>query len=231
MVFLHALMVKVRANHVPHNKPAHLTVGIATDGDTYVLGIRVPEAGNGPTGPRGIGESGPGMTRQDLNALIERLTTPHAAAVERRRHRRRGADRLPRTRRGVFPQKITDTNRILATVLHQRRFCTRQVLADLFNVSRGTIGNANAEVAPLLEQHGPIIEPAGSKFATATESLNSFTPAPIPRTPPNHRADSLWLRLTRRSLRPVPRKHRAAVAAEPKKFYPAPAPRVCQING
>ncbi|WP_165970375.1 transposase family protein [Actinomadura sp. 6K520] len=123
------------------------------------------------------------MTRQDLNALIDRPTIPHAAAVERRRHRRRSADRLPGTRRGVFPQKVTDTNRIVATVFYKRRFCTRQVLADLFDVSRGTIGNANAEVAPLLEQHGPIIEPAGSKFATATDVLNSFTPAPIPGTP------------------------------------------------
>jgi len=117
-----------------------------------------------------------GMTRQDLNALIERLTIPQAAAVERRRHRQRGGDRLPGTRRGVFPQRITDTNRILATVLYQRRFCTRQVLADLFNVSRGTISNAIAEVAPLLERHGAIIEPAGRKFATATDILNSVTP-------------------------------------------------------
>ncbi|TDC77017.1 transposase family protein [Actinomadura sp. 7K507] len=124
-----------------------------------------------------------GMTRQDLDTLIDRLTIPHAATIERRRHRQRGGDRLPGTRRGVFPQKITDTNRVLATILYQRRFCTRQVLADLFNVSRGTISNAIAEVAPLLEQHGPIIEPAGRKFATATDILNSVTPSTDPQNP------------------------------------------------
>ncbi|TDE35880.1 hypothetical protein E1289_07060 [Actinomadura sp. 6K520] len=60
MVFLDALMVKVRANRVPHDKPAHLTVGIDSDGDRHVLGIWVPKAGNGPIGPRGIGESAAG---------------------------------------------------------------------------------------------------------------------------------------------------------------------------
>lgn len=39
VVFLDAIMVKVRDNHVVANKPAYLAVGIDTDGDKHVLGI------------------------------------------------------------------------------------------------------------------------------------------------------------------------------------------------
>ncbi|WP_442811594.1 IS256 family transposase [Streptosporangium sp. NBC_01755] len=39
VVFLDAIMVKVRDNHVVRNKPAYLAVGVDTDGDKHVLGI------------------------------------------------------------------------------------------------------------------------------------------------------------------------------------------------
>ncbi len=39
VVFLDAIMVKVRDNHVVRNKPAYLGVGVDTDGDKHVLGI------------------------------------------------------------------------------------------------------------------------------------------------------------------------------------------------
>lgn len=39
VVFLDAIVVKVRDNHVVHNKPAYLAVGIDTDGEKHVLGI------------------------------------------------------------------------------------------------------------------------------------------------------------------------------------------------
>ncbi|SEG94265.1 Transposase, Mutator family [Thermomonospora echinospora] len=39
MVFLDALVVKVRDNHTVANKPAYLAVGIDADGDKHVLGI------------------------------------------------------------------------------------------------------------------------------------------------------------------------------------------------
>ncbi|MCP2337807.1 transposase-like protein [Actinomadura rupiterrae] len=50
VVFLDAIVVKVRDNHVVHNKPAYLAVGIDTDGDKHVLGIWVPKAADGPVG-------------------------------------------------------------------------------------------------------------------------------------------------------------------------------------
>jgi Rhodopirellula transposase DDE domain len=116
-----------------------------------------------------------GMSRQQLQEMVTRLTLPHAAAIERRRHRQRGGDRVPGTRAGVFRQKITNAERVLAAVLYQRRLCTRQVLADLFEVSPRTIGNALTEVTPLLEQHGYAAKPATMKFSTAASLLASIT--------------------------------------------------------
>ncbi|GLW06014.1 hypothetical protein Misp01_11440 [Microtetraspora sp. NBRC 13810] len=39
MVFLDAIVVKVRDNHSVQAKPAYLAVGIDADGDKHVLGI------------------------------------------------------------------------------------------------------------------------------------------------------------------------------------------------
>ncbi len=39
VLFLDAIVVKVRDNHVVHNKPAYLAVGIDADGEKHVLGI------------------------------------------------------------------------------------------------------------------------------------------------------------------------------------------------
>jgi len=128
-----------------------------------------------------------GMTRAELDQMIERLSTSQAAQLERRRYRRRGAERLPGARGGVFQQKITDPERILATLLYQRRVCTRQALAELFDVSPRTIGTALLEVRPLLEQDNylPIPVP-GPRFSTAAALLASVLPtgAPSAAQPP-----------------------------------------------
>jgi hypothetical protein len=117
-----------------------------------------------------------GMPRVDLDRLVDGLSIRHAAVVERRRHQRRGAPRLPGTRGGVFRQKITDAERILATILHLRQVCTMQTLAELFDVSRRTIGNALAEVRPLLETDGFRLLPAPSRLRSAADLLAPITP-------------------------------------------------------
>ncbi|MEU7832864.1 ISAzo13 family transposase [Nonomuraea sp. NPDC049129] len=124
-----------------------------------------------------------GMSRQQLHQLTERLALPHAAAVERRRHRQRGGDRTPGTRRGVFKQKLTDPERILATVLYLRTLCTREVLAEAFDLSRGTISNAIAEVVPLLKEADITIEPASTRFRTAIDMIASVESGSEPTTP------------------------------------------------
>ena len=116
-----------------------------------------------------------GMTRADFQAMANRIAVSYAAMVEQRRYRRRGGDRLPGTRGGVFRQKITDADRILATVLSQRRICNQQTLADLFAVSRATIRNAVDDVLPLLKEDGYLATPADRHYRTAADLLASIT--------------------------------------------------------
>jgi hypothetical protein len=123
-----------------------------------------------------------GMTRADFQAMADRIALPYAAAVEQRRHRRRGGDRLPGTRGGVFRQKITDADRILATVLSQRRLCNQQTLADLFATSRATIRNAIDDIQPLLEDDGHAATPADRYYRTAADLLASVA-ATEPESP------------------------------------------------
>jgi transposase len=117
-----------------------------------------------------------GMSRQELHQLTQRLTPRQAAHAERRTHQRRGGPRHPGTRRGVFPQKISNSERVLLTILHRRKLCTLDVLADaLGDVSRSAIGNAVRDTRPLLEQDGRIPPPAAIRYRTATELLTAAT--------------------------------------------------------
>jgi hypothetical protein len=123
-----------------------------------------------------------GMSRADFQAMADRIAVSYAAAVEQRRHRQRGGDRMPGTRGGVFRQKIADADRILATVLAQRRICNQQTLADLFGTSRGTIRNAIDDVLPLLEEDGYVATPTGRYYRTAADLLASVA-ATEPESP------------------------------------------------
>ena len=117
-----------------------------------------------------------GMTRSQLQQIIQRLAPHQVAHREKTRYQRRGHPRLPGTRGGVFRQKITDDERVLATVLYQRQLCTLDVLADLFEVSRGCIGNAVRKIQPLLDQEGYTVTPATKRFRTAPELRAFLTP-------------------------------------------------------
>lgn len=123
-----------------------------------------------------------GMPRADLHAMVQHLAIPYAARLEERWHRQRGErDSIHAASGvGVFPQKICDADRFLVAVLYQRGLCGRQVLADLFDVTRRTIRNITEDVLPLLEQHGYSIQPAGMRFRTAAAMLASVT---SPATP------------------------------------------------
>lgn len=133
------------------------------------------------------------MTRAELDQMIERLSTSQAAQLERRRYRRRGAERLPGARGGVCQQKTTDPERILAIIRYQRRVCTRQALAELFDVSPRTIDNALVEVRPLLDQDDYLPIPVPGPRCSTAACSSPLSCRPTHRAPRNHRVDSLRL--------------------------------------
>jgi hypothetical protein len=116
-----------------------------------------------------------GMSRDELTTLIGRLAVKQAAENERRKYLQRGGHRRPTARAGIFQEKITDAERVLATILGLRKNCSWTVVAELFHVSRRTIGSARAQVGPLLEQDTCTITPASTRHLTATALLAAIT--------------------------------------------------------
>ncbi|MBG0831681.1 ISAzo13 family transposase [Planomonospora sp. ID67723] len=113
-----------------------------------------------------------GITRNELHLLTQRLAASQSAQGERLGYQRRGAPRQPGTRSGVFPQKISNSERVLLTILYQRKLCTLEVLADaLGDVSRSSIGNVIRETRPLLQQAGHVPAPATVRYRTAADLL------------------------------------------------------------
>ena len=121
-----------------------------------------------------------GISRPDLQQLTERLASRQLAQAERLSYQRRGGPRQSGTRSGVFHQKISNRERVLVAVLYQRRLCTMDVLADLLEVCRSSIGNAIRETRPLLEQAGHTSTPAPTHYRTAAELLTAVTPSTAP---------------------------------------------------
>ena len=112
-----------------------------------------------------------GMTPSQLHALTQTLSAPLAQAREHQRAALRSTGHRRTT--GIPEDKLTPADRILATVLYQRRLCTQTVLATLFAVDRATIGRAVQQIRPLLDQHGYTITPSTARFP-APADLNAF---------------------------------------------------------
>jgi transposase len=113
-----------------------------------------------------------GMSREDLGALACRLAPRQLAQTERASYQRRGADRQPGSRGGVFPKKIGDEERVVLALIYLRKLCTMDVLADaLGDVSRSSVGNTIREVRPLLAEAGLLPTPSDTRYRSAAELL------------------------------------------------------------
>jgi transposase len=110
-----------------------------------------------------------GMSRTELDALIDQLSVQQSALIESRRHRQRGGPRRPGSRGGVFRQKITDADRLLVAVLDARKIATKPVLAAAFGVSLNTVRNALADAQPVLEDAGVALPASSRRFHSAAE--------------------------------------------------------------
>ena len=116
-----------------------------------------------------------GIPPADLAAMTARVRKVLEARGERHRHRRRDGETLPGARGGVFTQKITPDERILVTILYLRKLCSQDTLAELFTVSRRTIGNVIREVGPTLAQDGYTPTPTDKRFPDAQRIINAAT--------------------------------------------------------
>ena len=86
VVFLDAIVVKVRDSHVVQNKPAYLPVGIDADGEKHVLGIWVAKT---PPGEGAAGE-GRGLLARRHGRPAQPGRTGHPDRLLRRAERVRG---------------------------------------------------------------------------------------------------------------------------------------------
>jgi transposase len=127
-----------------------------------------------------------GMTAAAWDQLTAALAVPYQAQLEAGRHIARGG---PATRRraGGHPQAMTLGEKTLVTIMRQRLAVPRPVLAGLFGVSANTIGTAERQIKPLLQQAGHSIEPAATPLTTLaslTEYASSNGITLTPKTKP-----------------------------------------------
>jgi hypothetical protein len=114
------------------------------------------------------------MSRRHLDDLVAVLAGPQKAQREQSRRLRRGTQRRRAAGAGPRP-KLTDADRILATVLYLRRLCTQAVLGELFAVDRSRITEAICETRPLLEEHGHAITPSTARFPAPADLIAFLT--------------------------------------------------------
>jgi hypothetical protein len=89
-----------------------------------------------------------GIGRPELAKLIGRLSLHQAAEAERRKHRPRGADRKFGAREGIFSEKTTDAERVLAATLCLRKVCSRDVVADPSTLADAPSATQSSESTP-----------------------------------------------------------------------------------
>ena len=159
-----------------------------------------------------------GLTRGALHSLTERLAARQAAQTERLSHQRRGGLRQPGTRGGVFPQKITNSERVLLTILYQRRLSS----------TRGDCAPWTSSPAPSATSADPRSATSSAKlshsssrkatFRTTHRAATAHQPiSSLQRQPATTRrqVDSLRLHRARNILAKVP----AGMQAEVKDAY------------
>ncbi len=121
------------------------------------------------------------MPESALDKLINQLAQDLHELREQGRLWQRGGERI-RARGAGAKDKLTTGDRVLATVLYQRKLGTRELLAQLFGVNASTLTRAVHQVQPLLAQRGYTIPPSAARFRTpadVTAFLASSSPTEI----------------------------------------------------
>jgi hypothetical protein len=109
-----------------------------------------------------------GISTQDWNTLTTELVLPYQAYREAELHVQRGGP-CWRKPAGGHPPALTLEEKLLITVLRARYRIPRRVLAELFNVTDGTIATAERRIKPLLDQRKHTTTPTGIRFQALDE--------------------------------------------------------------
>lgn len=147
----------------------------------YTLHPRPRDTARAAKSPRPVGGPSPqlctwrlrdpeltGMPEPELDALIDQLAPNFDQLREQKRLQQRGGVRI-RARGAWAKDKLTATDRVLATVLYLRKLGTRDLLAQLFGVNGSTLTRAVHQIQPLLAEHGYTIPPSTARFRTPAD--------------------------------------------------------------
>ncbi len=154
---------------------------------TAVLGPSASDAPQRPAFDELIDPELTGMPRPVFDEMLRTLTPALALAREQTLYARRG-QRASLTPGTGAKAKLTPAERILVTVLHQRKLATHDLLGELFAVTPMTTSRAAREVFPILTAHGYRITASTARLRTpadvtaflayeATDHHNKIKPA------------------------------------------------------
>jgi hypothetical protein len=109
-----------------------------------------------------------GLPQREWDQLLGRLALLRHDQREADLHHQRGGPRKAAAGTGRHP-RLTLSERLLITVLHQRLGLPQAVLAELFPVTLMTANRAIRQIRPLLDQAGYTITPVGKRLYSAAD--------------------------------------------------------------
>ncbi|MFF9221639.1 ISAzo13 family transposase [Streptomyces viridosporus] len=116
-----------------------------------------------------------GMSRRQLNNLIDTLLPGLEERREQARHAARGGPRRVARGTGRKPT-LTPADQILVTVLYLRKLALQELLGQLFNTTAVTISRAVKDVRPLLDTRGVCIPASTARFRTPADIARFLAP-------------------------------------------------------
>ena len=113
-----------------------------------------------------------GLSREELDRLIELLAPAQEAKAEQRAYNRRGGRRR-RTKGAGGMTVMTPAVRIVASLVYLREICPMSVLQDLLGVSRSALQKVTRETRDLFSEHNHPVRPIELRL-TSPQAVRDF---------------------------------------------------------